>query len=185
MVSLYCRNKTALYTMPKTVFSEILVYFKWNLVLDSSQVYSDGLESETTFTAQSHNSKVRKEYVPYRGRPYEKFIWNIHLLEGFKEKVHPDWVLYIIHGFVGQSSILSLLRFVCRDLFLHRLIFTFRIQELFLMTPPSTQYARCGYDDCKFFCICCPGTHLVDSYCCRSVATQHCHVIVIYISYLH
>jgi len=72
---------------------------------DSSQVYCDGLESETTFTAQSNSSKAKKEYVPYRGRPYEKFIWNIHLLEGFKEKVHPDWVLYIIHGFVGQSNI--------------------------------------------------------------------------------
>ena len=43
----------------------------------------------------------------YRGKPCEMFIWNIHLLSDFREQVHPDWILNVIHGFVGQSSILS------------------------------------------------------------------------------
>ena len=41
----------------------------------------------------------------FRGQPAEKYMWNTHILEGLREIVHPDWVLNIIHGFVGQSSI--------------------------------------------------------------------------------
>ena len=40
-----------------------------------------------------------------RNHPYKKFVWNIHLLKKFEDFVHPEWILYIIHGFVGQSSI--------------------------------------------------------------------------------
>lgn len=39
-------------------------------------------------------------------KPYYKFVWNKHLLSGFEGKVHPDWVLHAINGFIGQSSIL-------------------------------------------------------------------------------
>ena len=73
----------------------------------ASQLYNDGVESETTFTARKKVSSNKRECIAYRGKPYEKFVWNIHLLEKFKDQVHPDWILYIIHGFVGQSSILS------------------------------------------------------------------------------
>ncbi len=38
--------------------------------------------------------------------PYAKYVWNVGLLEKVKDIVHPDWLLYIIHGFCGQSSIL-------------------------------------------------------------------------------
>ena len=40
----------------------------------------------------------------FRGVPTEKFVWNSYILEGLKKMVHPDWLLNIIHGFVGQSS---------------------------------------------------------------------------------
>jgi SacI homology domain. len=40
----------------------------------------------------------------FRGIPTEKFVWNSYILEDLKEMVHPDWLLNIIHGFVGQSS---------------------------------------------------------------------------------
>eukprot|EP00795_Rhopilema_esculentum_P017479 gene17479-9088_t len=69
---------------------------------EASPVYVSGDECETSFTKKKVKYN-KKQYVPYRGRPYEKFVWNIHLLENFKEQVHPDWILYIIHGFVGQS----------------------------------------------------------------------------------
>jgi hypothetical protein len=39
-------------------------------------------------------------------KPYYKFVWNKHLLPGFEGNVHQDWVLYVINGFIGQSSIL-------------------------------------------------------------------------------
>ena len=40
----------------------------------------------------------------FRGPPTEKFVWNSYILEGLKKIVHPDWLLNITHGFVGQSS---------------------------------------------------------------------------------
>lgn len=40
----------------------------------------------------------------FRGIPTEKFVWNSYILECLRDQVHPDWLLNIIHGFVGQSS---------------------------------------------------------------------------------
>ena len=37
-------------------------------------------------------------------KPHWKFVWNSYLLDIVD--LHPDWLLYIIHGFVGQASIL-------------------------------------------------------------------------------
>lgn len=37
-----------------------------------------------------------------------KYVWNGELLDIIKNTVHRDWLLYIIHGFCGQSSILFL-----------------------------------------------------------------------------
>ncbi|GIZ01751.1 polyphosphoinositide phosphatase [Caerostris extrusa] len=36
--------------------------------------------------------------------PHLRFVWNSHLLE--LADLHPDWLLYITHGFVGQANIL-------------------------------------------------------------------------------
>lgn len=41
-----------------------------------------------------------------RNEPYYKYVWNGKLLEKVKDVVHDDWLMYIIHGFCGQSSIL-------------------------------------------------------------------------------
>lgn len=41
--------------------------------------------------------------------PYIKYVWNGKLLEVVKTAVHRDWLLCVIHGFCGQSSILLLL----------------------------------------------------------------------------
>lgn len=41
-----------------------------------------------------------------RNEPYYKYVWNGKLLERIKDIVHQDWLMYIIHGFCGQSSIL-------------------------------------------------------------------------------
>lgn len=40
-----------------------------------------------------------------RTKPHRKFVWNSHLLSLVEEELHPDWLLYIIHGFIGQSNI--------------------------------------------------------------------------------
>lgn len=41
-----------------------------------------------------------------QNEPYYKYVWNGKLLERVKDIVHQDWLMYIIHGFCGQSSIL-------------------------------------------------------------------------------
>uniref|UniRef100_A0A672H8R6 SAC domain-containing protein n=1 Tax=Salarias fasciatus TaxID=181472 RepID=A0A672H8R6_SALFA len=38
--------------------------------------------------------------------PYYKYVWNGKLLERVKDVVHHDWLMYIIHGFCGQSKLL-------------------------------------------------------------------------------
>ncbi|XP_074642005.1 polyphosphoinositide phosphatase-like [Tubulanus polymorphus] len=40
-----------------------------------------------------------------RNKANRKFVWNNYLLRNFENVVHSDWILYIIHGFFGQSNI--------------------------------------------------------------------------------
>ncbi|KAI4802362.1 hypothetical protein KUCAC02_020203 [Chaenocephalus aceratus] len=41
-----------------------------------------------------------------QNEPYYKYVWNGKLLEHVKDIVHHDWLMYIIHGFCGQSKLL-------------------------------------------------------------------------------
>lgn len=50
----------------------------------------------------SNNNEIQNFGI--RIKPHEKFIWNSHLLSGVVGDLHPDWLLYITHGFVGQSN---------------------------------------------------------------------------------
>ncbi|XP_059898083.1 polyphosphoinositide phosphatase isoform X1 [Gadus macrocephalus] len=40
-----------------------------------------------------------------KNEPYLKYVWNGKLLERVKDIVHHDWLMYIIHGFCGQSKL--------------------------------------------------------------------------------
>lgn len=40
-----------------------------------------------------------------RNSPNYRFVWNNYLLSKVEESLHPDWILYVTHGFVGQSNI--------------------------------------------------------------------------------
>ncbi|XP_047509279.1 polyphosphoinositide phosphatase [Pieris napi] len=37
--------------------------------------------------------------------PEWRFVWNSHLLSVVHSQLHPDWILYIIHGFIEQSNL--------------------------------------------------------------------------------
>lgn len=69
----------------------------------SGNVFPD-IGSPSPEECVKHNVKTKV----FRGIPTEKFVWNSYILEDLQDKVHPDWLLNIIHGFVGQSSIFSL-----------------------------------------------------------------------------
>lgn len=40
-----------------------------------------------------------------RSKPNERFVWNWYLLKPVIKILHPDWILYMIHGFVDQSNV--------------------------------------------------------------------------------
>lgn len=48
-----------------------------------------------------------EKYMNYgvRSNPHRRFVWNSHLLRPAEKDLHPDWILYIIHGFIGQSNV--------------------------------------------------------------------------------
>ncbi|KAL6438365.1 hypothetical protein ACFW04_004485 [Cataglyphis niger] len=48
-----------------------------------------------------------EKYMDYgiRSNPHRRFVWNSHLLKPVEKDLHPDWILYVIHGFIGQSNV--------------------------------------------------------------------------------
>ncbi|XP_026174953.1 polyphosphoinositide phosphatase [Mastacembelus armatus] len=60
---------------------------------DSFDIFEDeGLPTQVVYGLQNE--------------PYNKYVWNGKLLERVKDIVHHDWLMYIIHGFCGQSKLL-------------------------------------------------------------------------------
>ncbi|KAA0708172.1 Polyphosphoinositide phosphatase [Triplophysa tibetana] len=85
---------------------------QYNLtVLQTSREPSDTEELNTSRCQESFDI-FEEEGLPtqvvhgVRNEPYSKYVWNVRLLEKVKDIVHPDWLLYIIHGFCGQSKLL-------------------------------------------------------------------------------
>ncbi|KAL0101960.1 hypothetical protein PUN28_018490 [Cardiocondyla obscurior] len=48
-----------------------------------------------------------EKYLDYgiRSNPQRRFVWNSHLLKPVEKDLHPEWILYVIHGFIGQSNV--------------------------------------------------------------------------------
>lgn len=79
-------------------------------VKDSSVGTLDGQAS-----ACPECQKIRRQKeMPFlnKRKSCSKFVWNKYLLQGFEGAVHSDWILHIVNGFVGQSSILFATMFV-------------------------------------------------------------------------
>uniref|UniRef100_A0A8B9FIR8 FIG4 phosphoinositide 5-phosphatase n=1 Tax=Amazona collaria TaxID=241587 RepID=A0A8B9FIR8_9PSIT len=98
-------------------------YFSYSYDLSHSLQYNltvlrmplETLKTETTQTRQESFDIFEDEGLSTQGgsgvfgicsKPYEKYVWNGKLLEAVKNTVHRDWLLYIIHGFCGQSKLL-------------------------------------------------------------------------------
>ncbi|BES98687.1 SacI homology domain [Nesidiocoris tenuis] len=60
------------------------------------KVLADNIEK------QKDNKKRLWEY-DIRSRPNRRFVWNEHLTSAVEDILHPDWILHVTHGFVGQS----------------------------------------------------------------------------------
>uniref|UniRef100_A0A9L0KFP5 FIG4 phosphoinositide 5-phosphatase n=1 Tax=Equus asinus TaxID=9793 RepID=A0A9L0KFP5_EQUAS len=98
-------------------------YFSYSYDLSHSLQYNltvlrmplEMLKSETTQTRQESFDIFEDEGLITQGgsgvfgicsEPYMKYVWNGELLDIIKNAVHRDWLLYIIHGFCGQSKLL-------------------------------------------------------------------------------
>ncbi|PNI87645.1 FIG4 isoform 2 [Pan troglodytes] len=98
-------------------------YFSYSYDLSHSLQYNltvlrmplEMLKSETTQNRQESFDIFEDEGLITQGgsgvfgicsEPYMKYVWNGELLDIIKSTVHRDWLLYIIHGFCGQSKLL-------------------------------------------------------------------------------
>uniref|UniRef100_A0A8C5FNC3 SAC domain-containing protein n=1 Tax=Gadus morhua TaxID=8049 RepID=A0A8C5FNC3_GADMO len=112
-----------------------MIYYCWCILLSSSYSYdlSHSLQYNLTMLLrpwelsstvepsvdEEHSSQSRQdsfdifedEGLPMqvvnglKSEPYLKYVWNGKLLERVKDIVHHDWLMYIIHGFCGQSKL--------------------------------------------------------------------------------
>ncbi|XP_076773190.1 polyphosphoinositide phosphatase isoform X2 [Arvicanthis niloticus] len=98
-------------------------YFSYSYDLSHSLQYNltvlrmplEMLKSETSTACQESFDIFEDEGLIKQGgsgvfgissEPYMKYVWNGELLGVVKNAVHRDWLLYIIHGFCGQSKLL-------------------------------------------------------------------------------
>ncbi|EFA02109.1 polyphosphoinositide phosphatase [Tribolium castaneum] len=96
-------------------------YVKMFQNIDLASNFYFSYSYDLTHTLQ-HNLTNPKQFVPTRQQPHPlttlsqcdygirskprlKFVWNTHLLTPIEPDLHPDWLLYVTHGFIGQSNI--------------------------------------------------------------------------------
>lgn len=65
----------------------------------------DESDTDELFPNQAPSSNHQTLHFGVRSIPNERFIWNWHLLSPVIKTLHPDWLLYITHGFVDQSNV--------------------------------------------------------------------------------
>lgn len=53
---------------------------------------------------ESH-TKGNDVVLGVKAHPNYKFVWNSFLLKPVESIFHSDWILFVVHGFVGQSNI--------------------------------------------------------------------------------
>ncbi|OWR48279.1 putative FIG4 protein [Danaus plexippus plexippus] len=54
---------------------------------------------------QNKPGQKKKLEFGVRTVPEWRFVWNSHLLSVVHSQLHPDWILYIVHGFIEQSNL--------------------------------------------------------------------------------
>nr|XP_050858184.1 polyphosphoinositide phosphatase isoform X4 [Vespula vulgaris] len=87
-------------------------HIKLDIPKNANQKEDDIEEAEDFFNMWSfhknwQNDSKKKKYIDYavRSNPHRRFVWNSHLLAPVEKDLHRDWILYVIHGFIGQSNV--------------------------------------------------------------------------------
>uniref|UniRef100_A0AAR5QGL2 SAC domain-containing protein n=1 Tax=Dendroctonus ponderosae TaxID=77166 RepID=A0AAR5QGL2_DENPD len=82
-----------------------------DLNLEPNQVHLESgdytkLLTQSVISQGSANDCKETQHFGIRTYPHKKFVWNLHLLnEELKADLHPNWILFITHGFISQSNI--------------------------------------------------------------------------------
>ncbi|XP_074039446.1 polyphosphoinositide phosphatase FIG4 isoform X2 [Leptinotarsa decemlineata] len=62
--------------------------------------------SSSVVSQYSNSETSEPQHFGIRTQPHRKFVWNTHLIsDSVRAELHPDWIIYITHGFVGQTNI--------------------------------------------------------------------------------
>lgn len=82
-------------------------YFSYSYDLTHTLQYNLTVARELVTSWQEHVTSALDEssVIGVRWKPYRKFTWNNYLLKDVEANLHPDWLLYIIHGYIEQSNI--------------------------------------------------------------------------------
>ncbi|XP_078331315.1 polyphosphoinositide phosphatase-like [Crassostrea virginica] len=76
-------------------------YFSYSYDLTHRLQYNMTSSIPTDVSGQTHAGTL----YGVRTKPVEKYVWNSYLLQKCQDAVHPDWLLFLIHGFVDQKNI--------------------------------------------------------------------------------
>ncbi|KAK2581293.1 hypothetical protein KPH14_008078 [Odynerus spinipes] len=88
-------------------------HIKLDIPNNTNQKEDDNIEeAEDFFNMWSlrknwQDDSNKEKYIDYavRSNPHRRFVWNSHLLAPVEKDLHRDWILYVIHGFIGQSNV--------------------------------------------------------------------------------
>lgn len=92
---------------PKHIRSDIYNNEDLNRTDDSNTGDAENFFNMWAFKKNCQGKGETEKYVDYgiRSNPHRRFVWNSHLLKPVEKDLHPDWILYITHGFIGQSNV--------------------------------------------------------------------------------
>lgn len=71
------------------------------------QIFKNSYEESKKDEQKEKAANSKKTDVIYgiKNKPCNKFLWNAFLQKPCEDMMHPDWVIHIIHGFIGQVNI--------------------------------------------------------------------------------
>ncbi|XP_072036306.1 LOW QUALITY PROTEIN: polyphosphoinositide phosphatase-like [Amphiura filiformis] len=78
-------------------------YFSYSYDLSNSLQYN--LTPAKVPEEESKDGSSHGKILATRLQPSQQFTWNEYLWSKARHEVHPDWVTYVTHGFVGQHNV--------------------------------------------------------------------------------
>lgn len=81
-------------------------YEQWSSLASSAEGEVQTQSKQDSFDIFEDEGLPTQVIYGVQNEPYYKYVWNGKLLEKAKDVVHGDWLMYIIHGFCGQSKLL-------------------------------------------------------------------------------